>query len=354
MQEEAIHLLRCPVSKSTLTLQRISYLTKNLNGVEQKLTKDAILFAEADWFYPVIDGIPRLIVEAVIDYELFFRKNLADYDARKATLMQKYGELINYARRKNKRTKQSFTQEWSIFNYSEDKTWNDDRDQMMNTFLTETNEQLANLKNKLVFDAGCGHGLLAQLVAQSGATVLAMDLSASIIRAYRENKEQNAYFIQGDVQFPPVKAETFHLIHCSGVLMFTNNTELSFSCLDECLKPGGKASIWLYHPQPSLINRLMNGIRSVTSRMPIRFQYYLYKVTILPVSYMIKRLKGNKQNAREMMIEILDTLSHRFRWVHEHAEAESWFLKRNYEEVRITTTNQFGFNIIGIKKKNIA
>jgi hypothetical protein len=39
-------------------------------------------------------------------------------------------------------------------------------------------------------------------------------------------------------------------------------------------------------------------------------------VTIFPIAFFVKRLKGNKQNSREMMIDILDWLSPEFRWEH--------------------------------------
>jgi SAM-dependent methyltransferase len=202
-----------------------------------------------------------------------------------------------------------------------------------------------------VFDAGCGNGLLNQLMAEAGITVLGMDLSESIVRAFQHNPHQNAMFIQGDVQYPPVLAGAFDIVHCSGVLICTNNTELSFSCIDPCVKEEGKLSVWLYHPRKNLSHNLSNFLRRFTSKLPVKFQYYLYLFTFFPLSYVLKRLKGNKQNAREMMIDILDWFSPQYRWEHTPKEAENWFLKRNYRQVRITTKDIFGFNIIGIKNK---
>src|SRR5204863_29733 len=104
----------------------------------------------------------------------------------------------------------------------------------------------------------------------------------------------NAQFIQGDVQFPPVAFEHFDIVHCSGVLIHTNNTELSFSCIEPCVKKGGKLSVWLYHPRKNFIHNLFNFIRRFTSRLPARIQYILYAVTLFPVTFIVKRLKGNK------------------------------------------------------------
>ena len=352
MQEKLIPLLRCPVTRTPLTLQLISRSARMYNGREKEVIWEGILFSEGnEWFYPVIDGIPRLLVEAFLDYAPFLRKQLSGYEERKNVLLSKHGNFIEEVARKNKRTKKSFALEWSIFNYSQDRTWDADRAAMMQRFLLETDEKESSLAGKLVFDAGCGNGLLNQLMAEAGMVVLGMDLSESIVRAFQHNQQENAMFIQGDVQFPPVAKESFHLVHCSGVLICTNNTEHSFSCIDPCVKAGGKLSVWLYHPRKNLSHRLSNFLRRFTSKLPIRVQYYLYLFTFFPASFILKRLKGNKQNAREMMIDILDWFSPQYRWEHTPDEAEGWFHKRNYSKVKMTTNDTFGFNIIGIKNK---
>jgi len=349
MHESLLQLLKCPVTRSSLKMEVISRSAKKFNGIDQEIINEGILFAEEDWFYPIINGIPRLIVESFYDYHDFFRIHLPDYSVRRSYLEQKYHGLIRYVIKKNRHTKQSFSKEWSIFNYKSDKTWSLDTDGMLTRFLTEIDENLNGLAGKWIFDAGCGNGLLNQLVAKNGGSILGMDFSLSIERAFENNEQKEAFFIQGDVQFPPVNFEYFDIVHSSGVLHHTNNTELSFSCIEPCVKHGGKFSVWLYHPRKDLIHNLFNSIRKVTSRLPVKVQYYLYLVTLFPISFVINRRKGNKQNNRELMIGILDWFSPEFRWEHEHHEAASWFYKRNYEEVKVTTTDLFGFNITGHK-----
>ena len=90
-------------------------------------------------------------------------------------------------------------------------------------------------------------------------------------------------------------------------------------------------------------------MRRFTSKLPLNFQYYLYAVTIFPVSYCIKKLKGSKQNSREMMVDILDWFTPEFRSEHEHAEVAAWYQEKGYKNIRVTTVNTFGFNIVGEK-----
>ena len=65
--------------------------------------------------------------------------------------------------------------------------------------------------------------------------------------------------------------------------------------------------------------------------------------------YLIKKLKGNKQNPGEMIVDILDWFTPQFRWEHGHTEAAAWFYKRGFKNVKVTTNEVFGFNITGEK-----
>ena len=347
MLEKYLPFLVCPVTCSELRLHKIAVTTKNFFNGEKEIISEGILFADRDWFYPIIDGVPRLLIESFLDYAEFLRKNLPDYETLKTNLLKNHPGIIEEVVKKNKRTKKSFELEWGLFNYEEDKTWELKGEDLLERFLKETDETKTSLVGKLVFDAGCGNGQLNQYIARCGAIVVGMDLSKSVERANTNNKEENAFFIQADVQYPPLKFETFDIVHSSGVLICTNNSELTFSKIEPCVKSNGKLSVWLYHPRKNLIHNTFNFLRGFTSRLPVKFQYYLYLCTLFPVSYVVKRIKGNKQNPREMMIAIMDWFSPEFRWEHTHEEAASWFKKRNYKNVKVTTTDTFGFNIIG-------
>ncbi len=349
MFNSLLNLLRCPVTQSELTLTVISSRKKSFEGSEQEIIWEGVLYGKDNWFYPVIDGIPRLVVEAFTDYQPFLSKHIGDYNQRKEYLEANYRPLIDDVVKKNKRTRESFAQEWSLYNYETDKTWDLDPKRILQRFLDETDETLASIKGKLIFDAGCGNGLLNILLAESGAPNVAMDFSLSIVRAFNRNKNPNVWFIQGDIEYPPVAEGQFDIVQCSGVLVHTRNPEKAFGCIAPCVKKNGKLSVWLYAPRKDFIHNLFNTVRGVTSRPPLKVQYYLYWATLFPVSFIIKRLKGNKQNAREMMIDILDWFSPQYRWETTPSKAANWFTSRNYKDVKVTTTGTFGYNIIGTK-----
>jgi SAM-dependent methyltransferase/uncharacterized protein YbaR (Trm112 family) len=349
MQQELLQYLRCPITHQKFDLQIISTKEKIYNGISINIINEGILLA-GDFCYPIINGIPRLLVESIIDFEDFLKNHIEDFDNRKETILQQYKGLIDSAVKKNSYTKKSFKQEWNLFNYEKDTTWNANPTEMLNRFLREVDETKESIKSRFILDAGCGNGLLNKLIADAGATVLGFDFSTIIENAFEKNTNPNAWFIQADVQFPPVCFDAFDIVHCSGVLIHTNNTEVSFSCLVPCVKPLGKLSVWLYHPRKNVIHNSFNFIRKFTTKLPIKAQFYLLLVTLFPIAYLIKKIKGNKQNNREMMVDILDWMTPEFRWEHSHNEAFSWFSKRNFADIKVTTNEVFGFNIIGIKQ----
>ena len=349
MQYKLLDILRCPVTKSKLTLRVIKEKEQLFEGEKFTTIESGILFSEHDWFYPIIEGIPRLCVEAFLDYREFLMLHLENFEQRSKKLKENKIDFINQTIKNNKRTKESFTKEWAVYDYEKDKTWDAGDEEMLKRFLQETNETNTSIAGKIIFDAGCGNGKLNCLLGNNGITNIAMDFSNSVETANKFNISQHVHFIQGDVQFPPVALNYFDIIHSSGVLIHTKNTELSLSCLIPALKPKGKMSIFLYHPRKDFIHNLFNKIRKVTSKLPLGVQYYLYLFTLFPISFCVKRYKGNKQNSREMMVDILDWFTPEFRSEHSHYEVATWFLKRNFADVQVTTDGMFGFNTIAIK-----
>ncbi len=348
MQIDHLQFYCCPITQENLELTILKKSTKRLDGIEVEIIEEGIL-SSGVCFYPIIKGIPRLIVEAVYDYRNFLKEHLNDFEEKEKILLNSYKKIIEQAAQKNKRTKESFKLEWNFFNYEKDKTWNALPQKMLDRFLAETDETLTSINNKLILDVGCGNGLLDSLIANENDTIIGFDFSLSIEKAFEQNTNSKVIFVQADVQHLPFKKNIFDIVHASGILIHTNNTEYSFNCLTHLVKHNGKLSCWLYHPRKNFIHNIFNFIRKFTSKLPLKLQYYLYLFFLFPPTYIIKKIKNNPQNKREMMIDILDWMTPEFRWEHTHEEAISWFSKRNFNNIKITTNEVFGFNIIGEK-----
>jgi hypothetical protein len=75
-----------------------------LDGKEAKVIEEGILFADDDCFYPVI-GIPRLNVEAVIEYADFLHLHLTDCKEEKEKLLKEHGAFLKLTAKKTEKQK---------------------------------------------------------------------------------------------------------------------------------------------------------------------------------------------------------------------------------------------------------
>jgi uncharacterized protein YbaR (Trm112 family) len=83
MQESLIELLRCPVTRSKLTITILKKSKKEFDGKFVDVIEDGILYTDNECFYPVIKGVPRLTVEAIVDFKDFLIVSMNDYEKKK-------------------------------------------------------------------------------------------------------------------------------------------------------------------------------------------------------------------------------------------------------------------------------
>lgn len=312
--------------------------------------ESGLLFGPGSLVYPILRGVPRLIAEAMWDYEAELKAWLPDLTVRQEQAIQAFGNTIRQAKKRNARTKASFSVEWAAHQGEGDLTWNLKGDDLLRRFETETAHALDFWKGKWVLDAGCGNGILDSLLAQKGIPVVGMDFSSSVETAYQRNQQPLAHFIQADLAHPPFAPGFFELVHCSGVLIHTPNTQTSFKILHQFVMPEGWYSIWVYGKSRDRLHNLFNQIRKITSKIPIRWQEPVLKCSLFPLVWLAKRLKGNPQKSREMMVEILDWFTPEFRWEHEPVEVHSWYRELDYEQIRTSDQNEWGFHVVGQRK----
>lgn len=353
MQDGLYHLLCCPYSKQQLRLQVLSKKRKQFAGSEVEIIDEAILFSEAGFIFPVIGGIPRMLLESIYDYEGFLSKHLPDYEIIKKQLEQKHSDLLKFCKGKNKKTKQSFFMEWGFFKPQEsDRLWHDNITDLSKRFLQESALNANDLKDKVVIDVGSGHGVTTGKIAGLSKLVIGVELSRAVEEAYKRNNQINAHFLQADLFFLPFADRSFDLLYSSGVLHHTFNTKKALFAVENLVKQGGKICIWLYHPRDSKIHNAMLSMRKVTSKLPVLLSFILLMVFVFPISFLIKKIKGKRElNYREEIVDILDMFTPEFRFEIKHNEAEKWLEEVNYSNIKVTTADQFGFSIIGLKSK---
>lgn len=191
----------------------------------------------------------------------------------------------------------------------------------------------ADVKGKLVLDAGVGVGRHAEILASWGAFVVGVDLSDAVESA-RHNlaKYPNAVVIQGDIGNLPFALETFDFVVSIGVLHHTPDTKLYTNSLIPFVKPGGRLSIWVYPPKFARRGEWV----PMASHLPlVAFKEWCeWAVDIarenknaLWLEPMIKQFpfSTHHANSERSVLALFDGFSPTFHWTHSSEEVTKWF-----------------------------
>jgi uncharacterized protein YbaR (Trm112 family) len=100
MQLQLLELLRCPVSKNKLEFTRISSFVKTYDSGEVEEIKEGLLISPEGFMFPVIDGIPRMIVEAIYDYAGFLETHMKEFSKARGKLEENFQRYWNFAGKK--------------------------------------------------------------------------------------------------------------------------------------------------------------------------------------------------------------------------------------------------------------
>lgn len=202
----------------------LAYLRSPLDGSEFRLDardeRDGEILAGAlsdasGNTFPIIDGLP-LFAEDLSDDETFGFK----------------WRLIGDTYGREGATRE-FRQQWYL-----------DR------FGFATRERLLAFvrEHGMVLDAGTGSGVDAEVFAEAGVPVVAVDLSKDAAGAtYRRlGHLPNLHVLQADLTRLPFASNAFDFVSCDQVLHHTPDTHASFGALVRHLCPGGHLALYVY------------------------------------------------------------------------------------------------------------
>lgn len=239
----------------------------------------------------------------------------------------------------------SFSFEWKVHKDTQLDSCN--RDALSENQMKERLDfDLADLKGKLVLDAGCGVGRFAEVAAKYGAEVVCADLSYAVESAYKNiGKLKNIHIIQADIFKLPLKPAIFDLVYSYGVLHHTPDAKLAFSAIVKFVRPQGKISIFVYSSYNKAIVYSSRFWRAFTTRMPKRLLYYLSFISV-PLYYLYKiPLIGNIGKMvfvipmyKDWRLRILDTFdwySPKYQSKHTHWEVFKWFQDNGIRDIKI-------------------
>jgi len=169
----------------------------------------------------------------------------------------------------DKKTVESFGEEWSKFNSFSDVDLNVTGDEYFDIVPEHV------YKDKKVLDAGCGTGRWSKYISAKASEIEAVDPSSAVFSAASVLQDcDNARVSQASIANLPFADNSFDFVFSLGVLHHIPDTQNAMSKCVHKVKPGGFFLVYLYY---SLDNRgllfralfyISNIMRKVVSKLP--------------------------------------------------------------------------------------
>lgn len=119
-----------------------------------------------------------------------------------------------------------------------------------------------------VVDAGCGAGRFAEIAADQGAEVLAVDLSSAVDAVHANlGHRPNVHVVQADIRKLPFQADRVRHLYSLGVLQHTPEPLATARALVGFLPPGGSFALTIYARQPWTKLYSKYWFRPITTRL---------------------------------------------------------------------------------------
>lgn len=342
-------------------------------GMNGKAVKDSAFPADRDEvvtgmlrcacgsFYPVIEGVPRLLEAGISAFPNFIEANkerikgvMGNGEPPHLPQNKENGDDFGYIR-------ESFSKEWGLFDYASDKTWGWSLDDRKRVFLDDLSLEEHDVRGKLLLDAGCGNGTLTAALSTFGMEVVGIDLNDGLGLANR-NKPRYAgefwkkvHFVQGNIYNPPLRAGSFDLIYCSGVIHHTPSSKGTFKRLVPLLKKGGRVHVWVYGKRRLPVRAFFAVGRQLKNFMPPKFLLTtcramapLYKLGISTLDA-LRISKFRNRSVREISLDLFDAFAPQYNHWHAEEEVQSWFREQGFMNVTVSGRQKHGFGVYGDK-----
>lgn len=353
----------CPRCQRPLVLKRpLGNRTGAVHGrsLQEVESQSGLLRCQCGETYHVIDGIP-LVPSGNSDSALAPKAQLSTTADGKPE-QERQNFFNNAAENDYDYIRRSFSREWQIYDYLNDKTWGWTLKERKEIFLSDMGLAGSDVRGKILLDAGCGNGTLTATLSTLGMEVIGIDLSDGLA-AINSNKARFAgenshrlHFVQGNIFTPPFKHGAFDLIYCSGVIHHTPSSRETFRRLVPLLRPGGRLYVWVYSRRNFLVRAFMDSGRQLKRFMSLESLFTVcrkmapaYKVcTDLLNSLGV--ISFRERTTREITLDLFDAFAPRYNHRHSEKEVMGWFREMGFANITVSGRQKHGFGVFGDKQ----
>ena len=299
MKARLLELLVCPACKGDLVLRAESAADGDIHA-------GTLTCATCRAGYPIAGGIPRFVVQD------------------------------GYA--------ESFGDEWHRFRTVQLDSANGTMESE-DGFRLKTGLGPADVRGRLVLDAGVGAGRYAEVMARWGAEVVGVDLTRAVDAAAENLRAQpGVHLVQADIFALPFRDEAFDIAYSIGVLHHTPDTAAAFRHVAATVKKGGQLAVYVYFAG-GVARYVSDALRVITTKLP-RPLVYAISALAIPL-YFLHRLPGVGRVSQVLLptnthpdwrwrwLDTFDWYTPRYQWKHRYPEVLRWFREAGFSDLYV-------------------
>lgn len=161
----------------------------------------------------------------------------------------------------------SFGYQWNRFKQEQIDSANGTKQSERRVY-SETGWTREWLRGKWVLDAGCGAGRFLDVLADTEADVVGVDIT-NAVDAARANLggRRNVHLVQASIYDLPFRDGAFDGCYCIGVIQHTPDPDRTVRSLPRVVKEGGRVAVTIYERQRYTLLNTKYLIRPLTRRM---------------------------------------------------------------------------------------
>jgi SAM-dependent methyltransferase len=174
-----------------------------------------------------------------------------------------------------------------------------------------------------IVEVGCGTGQMCLYLTRADRVVVGSDLTHASLalgaEAARRFGLTRVRFVETDLRQPGLKAGSFDLVYCSGVLHHTPDPRASFAPLAKLARPGGIIILGLYN---------------AFARVPLRLRRVIARLTRFKMIPFDPVLRDREHEPARREAWLRDQYQHPEEHRHTIAEVQRWFAEQDVEYLR--------------------